>query len=238
MAGQRRMKPRSRRKHKGRSESGTFTAIPHHVQDSDNWRQASGTAIKLLCDIARQYNGRNNGDLCASLSVLKRKGWTSPETITFALRELKHFGFITLTRQGGPLPWPKPLCVDLAPHPRMRREARLCGDGGCIGRVESAETAIHPANEKTQALYAIRSRPLRQPYRQPGKDTMTATPSVSKTAVFKHGPATPSVHLYRFLPSGSVFVPVSGCHCSGVSTVCALCSDAQETAHTPRRCDD
>ena len=90
------MKPRSRQKQKGRSESGTFTSIPHRVQDSDNWRQASGTAIKLLCDIARQYNGRNNGDLCASLSVLKPKGWTSPETVTWAARELRHFGFITL----------------------------------------------------------------------------------------------------------------------------------------------
>ena len=95
------MKPRSRRKHKGRSESGTFTAIPHNIQDSANWRQASGTAIKLLCDIARQFNGRNNGDLCASLSVLKPKGWTSPETVTHAARELRHYGFITLTRQGG-----------------------------------------------------------------------------------------------------------------------------------------
>ncbi len=95
------MKPRSRQRQKGRSESGTFTSIPHRVQDSDNWRQASGTAIKLLCDIARQYNGRNNGDLCASLSVLRSKGWTSPETVTWAARELRHFGFITLTRQGG-----------------------------------------------------------------------------------------------------------------------------------------
>ena len=54
---------------------------------------------------------------------------------------------------------------------------------------------------------------------------MTATPSVSKTSVFSPRPATPSVHLYRFLPSGSVFVPVSGSHCVGVSIVCAPFSD-------------
>lgn len=57
---------------------------------------------------------------------------------------------------------------------------------------------------------------------------MTATPSVSKTGVFGLGPATPSVHLYRFLPSGSVFVPVSGCHCFGVPTHCALFSDVEK----------
>ena len=95
------MKPRSRQKHKGRRESGSFTAIPHAVQDSPNWAQCSGTAIKLLDTIARQYNGRNNGDLCAALSVLKRYGWTSPDTVTWALRELRHYGFLLLTRQGG-----------------------------------------------------------------------------------------------------------------------------------------
>jgi hypothetical protein len=93
-------KPHSRAKHKGRTESGSFTAIPHAVQDSANWRACGGTAIKLLCDLARQYRGNNNGDLCASMSILKPKGWTSPETVTFALRELRHYGLIVLTRQG------------------------------------------------------------------------------------------------------------------------------------------
>ena len=127
-----------------------------------------------------------------------------------------------------PLPWRKPLCVDLASHPRMRREARLCGDRCRIRRVDTPQTAIRPAREKSQALYAIRSRPVRQPYRQPGKDTMTATPSVSKTTVSRRRPATPSVHLYRFLPSGSVFVPASGSHCFGVPTHCALFSDVEK----------
>src|SRR5690606_31663189 len=95
------MKPRSRAKYKGRREGGTFTAIPHAVQDSPNWRQCSGTAIKMLCDVARQYNGRNNGDLCAALSVLRPYGWKAPETVGFALRELRHYGLLLLTRQGG-----------------------------------------------------------------------------------------------------------------------------------------
>ena len=57
---------------------------------------------------------------------------------------------------------------------------------------------------------------------------MTATPSVSKTTLSSHRPATPSVHLYRFLPSGSVFVSVSSCHCCGVLTDCALFSDVEK----------
>lgn len=94
-------KQRSRIKHKGRAESGTFTMIPHAVQDSQNWHACRGSAIKLLCDLARQYNGRNNGDLCACMTILKPLGWTSPETVHYALRELLHYGLIKLTRQGG-----------------------------------------------------------------------------------------------------------------------------------------
>lgn len=95
------MRPRDRRKHKGRALTGTFSAVPHAVQDSQNWHRCGGTAIKLLLALVRQFNGRNNGDLGASMSILKRVGWRSPETISLALRELRHLGLITLTRQGG-----------------------------------------------------------------------------------------------------------------------------------------
>lgn len=95
------MKPRSRQKHKGRKETGTFTRLPHAVQDSPNWALASGTAIKLLLDIARQYNGHNNGNLCASISVLRSRDWKSPAVLTWAKRELLHYGFIAETKIGG-----------------------------------------------------------------------------------------------------------------------------------------
>lgn len=95
------MKPKNRNRHKGRSEGGSFTSIPHAVQDSVNWHRCSGTAIKLLCELARQFNGKNNGDLCAALSVLKRRGWNSGDVLTNGLRELRHYGFLVLTRQGG-----------------------------------------------------------------------------------------------------------------------------------------
>lgn len=95
------MKPRNREKYKGRKEWGSFTGIPHAVQDSPNWALCGGTAIKLLDTIARQYNGRNNGDLSAALTVIRRYGWKSPDTVTWALRELRHYGLLLLTRQGG-----------------------------------------------------------------------------------------------------------------------------------------
>jgi hypothetical protein len=95
------MKPRNRAKHKGRKISGTFTRVPHALQDCENWKRTSHPAICLLLELARQYNGHNNGNLCASKSVLLPRGWTSPEVISWAVRELLHFGFIVQTRQGG-----------------------------------------------------------------------------------------------------------------------------------------
>lgn len=95
------VKPLSRQKHKGRKESGTFVILPHAIQDAPNWTLASGTAIKLLLDLARQYNGYNNGNLCASIGMLRSRGWKSPEVLTWARRELLHYGFITETKIGG-----------------------------------------------------------------------------------------------------------------------------------------
>lgn len=92
---------RNRTRHKGRRSSGGFTAIPHAVQDSENWRRCSASAIKLLLDVARQYNGRNNGDLCATFSIMKARGWRSCDTLARALKEARHYGLLLLTRQGG-----------------------------------------------------------------------------------------------------------------------------------------
>lgn len=35
------------------------------------------------------------------MTILKPKGWTSPETVNYALQELRHYGLIVQTRQGG-----------------------------------------------------------------------------------------------------------------------------------------
>lgn len=90
-----------RQKTKGRRESGGFVRIPHAVIDSQGWKLSNGTAIKMLCELARCFNGFNNGDLAATFKMLRPRGWSSPETITNACRELRSHGLIELTRQGG-----------------------------------------------------------------------------------------------------------------------------------------
>lgn len=92
---------RTRPRQTGRREKGTFFLVPHDVHDSDNYLDCSGNGIKLVNTLARQYNGKNNGDLCASWSYMLKRGWKSPDTLDRATQEALHYGLIERTRQGG-----------------------------------------------------------------------------------------------------------------------------------------
>ena len=91
---------RSYSKAKGRSETGQFAALPHQCLSHENYTRLSHKAIRLLVDLLYQYNGRNNGDLTAAFSILKKRGWRSKETVRLAILELLHYGWIVLTRRG------------------------------------------------------------------------------------------------------------------------------------------
>ncbi len=68
--------------------------------DHPNFFTLSTRAVKLLIDIASQYRGTNNGDLCATYSVLRKRGWTSNDQIQKGLNELLDRGWLIKTRQG------------------------------------------------------------------------------------------------------------------------------------------
>lgn len=91
----------TRHRAKGRADSGSFLRMPHAVMKSPNYLQLSAHACKLLYDLAVQYRGNNNGDLCAAWTLMERRGWRSRDTLGRSLKELRHYGLIELTRQGG-----------------------------------------------------------------------------------------------------------------------------------------
>ena len=93
--------PRSFEKSKGRRQTGNFLMVPERVIRSENYRRLSMKAKALLLDMGAQYNGHNNGDLCAAWSVMKKLGWKSKDTLHNARVELLHFNMTELTRQGG-----------------------------------------------------------------------------------------------------------------------------------------
>ena len=88
-------------KPRGRSKTARFTGIPHHVMDSANYRSIDGWGAKLLLDLAKQFNGYNNGDLSMAWSKMRDIGWRSKGTLNSAKDLLLKLGFIEITRQGG-----------------------------------------------------------------------------------------------------------------------------------------
>lgn len=82
-------------------KSFTFIALPHVVVNHHDFLSLSGNAVKLLIDIASQFNGFNNGDLCAVFSLMKKRGWKSKSTLLRATKELIESEFLILTKQGG-----------------------------------------------------------------------------------------------------------------------------------------
>lgn len=94
--------PRKRKsKNQGRTEKGSFISLPHSVMRSHTYASLSAYGVKLLVDLANQFNGHNNGDLSLAYSVLKMKGWRSPSTLNKAIKELLAKGLIEVTRKGG-----------------------------------------------------------------------------------------------------------------------------------------
>jgi len=83
-----------------RRETSSFVAIPKAVINSNNYASLSGVGVKLLIQIAEQFNGFNNGDLQASWVIMRHKGWRSNATLNRAKQELIEKGFIEQTRQG------------------------------------------------------------------------------------------------------------------------------------------
>lgn len=87
---------------KGRgTKSPPFVQIFHHLIDSENYRSLSPRAVKLLVDVLRFYNRRNNGDLAITPKLMRPLGWTSKDQLVKGTVELEHYGFLKKSRQGG-----------------------------------------------------------------------------------------------------------------------------------------
>lgn len=92
---------RTRERFKGRRDTGWFFRMNIEVLDSPAYCGLSFKARSLLFDLGSQYRGRNNGDLAAPWSLMRKRGWKSKDTLRRALTELLEAGMIEMTRQGG-----------------------------------------------------------------------------------------------------------------------------------------
>lgn len=87
-------------KSKGRSQIRSFAGIPRVVMESADYLGLGGNAIRLLLELAYQYKGKNNGDLCAAYSVMRKRGFKSKQTLANALKQLLDANLIEKTREG------------------------------------------------------------------------------------------------------------------------------------------
>ena len=89
------------RRAKNRRAGPSFVALPHSCLEHSNWTRLTSHAVKLFIDVYREYKGTNNGDLSATWSVLRDQcHWKSKETLALALDELRHYGWLVVTRPG------------------------------------------------------------------------------------------------------------------------------------------
>ena len=87
----------ARTKHKQKE---SFAGIPRIVMECPDYINLSGNAIRLLNEMACQFKGGNNGDLCPAWTLMKVRGFCSKSTLARVLKELVAAEMIMLTRQG------------------------------------------------------------------------------------------------------------------------------------------
>lgn len=86
---------------KGRRITGQFIAIPAEVLQSKAYKSLPAYSVKLVIDLSGQYNGSNNGDLCAAWIIMKKCGWRSRDTLARHIKLVLQSNLVIKTRQGG-----------------------------------------------------------------------------------------------------------------------------------------
>lgn len=93
--------PRSRGRHKNKPRSSSpFVMVHWYVLDSKGWHDLSLIARCAYVELARKYDGANNGMIAMSARDLGKRLKRDHSTAAKALRELEDAGFIVTTKIG------------------------------------------------------------------------------------------------------------------------------------------
>lgn len=85
---------------KTKRDGKTALSLPHCVLDCPAYLAVDAYARMLLVDIARAYNGYNNGRLSCTYDEMQPRGWHSKGTLTKAKKALLRVGLLQETRKG------------------------------------------------------------------------------------------------------------------------------------------
>ena len=93
-----------------RDPNGRHVRIYATLLNCPAYRVLGFSSKALFLDLRERVTGTNNGNIEATLSTLKHKGWASSATLASALRELQALGFLDITRRGGGVELGRRLC--------------------------------------------------------------------------------------------------------------------------------
>lgn len=95
-------RPRNRTLANGRSAPRVdqYLRLTYKMLESPNFRCLSGSAVKVLFEIALHHNGYNNGKIVMSVTQLQDALRLGRQTITNALLELQACQFIVARKKG------------------------------------------------------------------------------------------------------------------------------------------
>lgn len=160
---------------KGRSGSTRrFAGIPHDVMDHKDYRNLSGGAVKLLLELTRQYNGRNNGDLTLAFSVLKKRGFGSKSTLAINTKKLLEANLIIRARDGS-----------------------FSKDGGCCALYALTWQPINELPEKRLDVMPTTAPPRKFSM----ENNKSSSPETGPVPSLKQGRSRPRDGQGRYLPS-------------------------------------
>jgi hypothetical protein len=81
-----------------RANTKRFAGVPHAVMENRNYIGLSFSARSLLFEIAKQYNGHNNGKLCAIPDQLISRGFKAANTVYSAAKELVNAELLVVSK--------------------------------------------------------------------------------------------------------------------------------------------
>jgi len=84
-----------------RDPRGAHVRIYKEIIDSPAWRSLTPTEVALYVAMRSTLGAKNNGDISAALSDMKKHNIRSSSTLAKGLRSLETLGLIAKTRQGG-----------------------------------------------------------------------------------------------------------------------------------------
>lgn len=153
------MTVRRRARITGRRSCRPFLGLPKDMLNSPEFAALSPPAVKITLDIARLYNGQNNGAIQAPYLALQReRHWRSRTSLFRAIGEALRTGFLIRTRRGrrfGGTPEPSLYAISWEPIPASDLHSIVARAAPNTWKVQNAGPLNGLATVKTSPVYGL-----------------------------------------------------------------------------------